>query len=260
MSQDKVSRYDDVLYQGHPYEETQFVRLATLGSLYGMKPVPLPRTRVLELGCGNAINLISMACQYPECRFTGIDSSRRAIEAGLAAVAALGLRNVELSQCDIMDIAAALGGFDYIIAHGVYSWVPPAVRDKMMMIFADHLAPHGIAYVSYNAHPGSHLRDLVRDMIMFHVRGFSEPAKQIAQARAVLKMISESTSPTSVHGAVMRDQFARVERMPDMLLFHDDLDATGTAFLLHQVVDHAQAHGLQYLCDASPFCVAPMSA
>jgi SAM-dependent methyltransferase len=251
MSQEKVSRYDDVLYQGHPYEETHFVGLATLGSVYGMEPVPLPQIRVLELGCGNGVNLISMAYQYPECRFTGIDSSGRAIEAGLATVAALGLRNAELFQRDIMDVTAILGRFDYIIAHGVYSWVPPAVRDKMMMIFADHLAPHGIAYVSYNAHPGSHLRDLVRGMMMYHVRGFSEPAKQIAQARAILKMISESTDPTSVHGAVIRDQFARVERMPDMLLFHDDLDENGTAFLLHQVVDHAQAHGLQYLCDAS---------
>jgi SAM-dependent methyltransferase len=251
MSEEKANRYDDVLYQGHPYEETHFVRLATLGSLYGMEPVPLPQTRVLELGCGNGVNLISMAYQYPECRFTGIDSSRRAIDTGSASVAALGLPNVELRQCDITDVTPALGIFDYIIAHGVYSWVPPAVRDKMMMIFADHLAPHGIAYVSYNAHPGSHLRDLVRDVMMYHVRGFSEPAKQIAQARAILKMISESTDPNSVHGAVMRDQFARVERMPDMLLFHDDLDQNGTAFLLHQVVDHAQDHGLQYLCDAS---------
>ena len=251
MTYEKADRYDDVLYKGYPYEETHFGRLATLGSLYGMEHVPLSQTRVLELGCGSGGNLISMAYQYPECRFVGIDLSGRAIAAGSAAVAALGLTNVDLRHCDIMDVTAALGRFDYIIAHGVYSWVPPAVRDRIMTIFADHLAPHGIAYLSYNAHPGSHLRDLVRDMMLYHVRGFSEPTKQIAQARAILKLLSESTNSNSVHGAVMRDQFARVERMPDMLLFHDDLDDDATAFLLQQVVAHAQAHNLQYLCDAS---------
>jgi methyltransferase-like protein/2-polyprenyl-3-methyl-5-hydroxy-6-metoxy-1,4-benzoquinol methylase len=251
MSQEKLTRYDDVLYQGHPYEETHFARLATLGSIYGLEQVPLSQIRVLELGCGSGINLISMAYQYPECQFIGVDLSGRAIEAGMTTVAELGLENVKLQHCDIMEVTAELGRFDYIIAHGVYSWVPPAARDKIMKIFSDHLSSRGIAYVSYNAYPGSHLRNLVRDMMLFHVRDFSEPTKQIAQARAILKMLSEATNPTSVHGAVMRDQFARIDRMSDMLLFHDDLDEVATAFLLHQVVDHAKTHGLQYLCDAA---------
>jgi SAM-dependent methyltransferase len=251
MSQEQANRYDDILYKGHPYKETHFTRLATLGSLYGIEPAPLPQTRVLELGCGSGPNLVSMAFQYPECQFVGVDLSRRAIEAGSAFVAELGLRNVELRHCDIMDVTEAFGCFDYIVAHGVYSWVPAAVRDKMMAIFAEHLTPNGIAHVSYNAHPGSHFRNLVRDMMLYHVRGFAEPEKQIAQARAILKTLSELTDPKSVHGAVVRDQYERVARMPDMLLFHDDLDQNATAFLLHQVVAHAEAHGLQYLSDAS---------
>jgi SAM-dependent methyltransferase len=251
MSQEQTNRYDDIAYKGHPYKETHFTRLATLGLLYGIDPPPLPETRVLELGCGSGPNLISMAFQYPECQFVGVDLSRRAIEAGSALIAELELRNIELKHCDIMDVTEAFGRFDYIIAHGVYSWVPPAVRDKMMAIFAELLTPNGIAHVSYNAFPGSHFRNLVRDMMLYHVRGFPDSQKQIAQARAVLKMLSELTDPKSVHGAVVRDQYERVEKMPDMLLFHDDLEENATAFLLHQVVAHAETHGLQYLSDAS---------
>jgi SAM-dependent methyltransferase len=251
MSEEQANRYDEILYQGTPHKETHFARLATIGSLYGIEPAPLPQVRVLELGCGSGANLISMGFQYPECQFVGIDLSNRAIEAGSALVAELRLRNIELKRCDVMDVSAAFGRFDYIIAHGVYSWVPPAVRDKIMAIFADHLTANGIAQVSYNAHPGSHRRNLVRDVMLYHVRRFREPEKQIVQARAVLKTLSELTDPKSVHGAVIREQYERVEGMPDMLLFHDDLDESATAFLLHQVVAHAETHGLQYLSDAT---------
>ena len=245
-----ATRYDEILYPAHPYGETHFARLATLGSLYGMDPAPLAGTRVLELGCGSGGNLVPMACQYPESEFLGIDLSRRAVELGTAAAAALELGNLELRHGDIMEVTAEFGRFDHIIAHGLYSWVPRALRDKVMAIFADHLSPHGIGFVSYNAYPGSHLRDIVRDVMLYHTRHFDDPNQQIGQARAILAMLSEASDPATVHGAVMRDQLARVQRIPDILLFHDDLDRNGTAFLLHDVVTHAQRHGLQYLCDA----------
>ena len=82
------------------------------------------------------------------------------------------------------------GAFDYIIAHGVYSWVPADVRDKMLAIFHDNMRPQGVAFVSYNAYPGSHLRDLVRDMMLFHVRDIADPRERVAQARAVVKALS----------------------------------------------------------------------
>jgi SAM-dependent methyltransferase len=214
MSQEQASRYDDILYKGYPQQETHFTRLATLGALYGIPPVPLENTRVLELGCGAGANLIAMAYQYPECRFAGIDLSRRAIEAGSELVGELGLENIELRYCDLMEVTEPFGRFDYIIAHGLYSWVPPAARDKIMRIFAEHLTPNGIAHVSYNAYPGSHLRNLVRDIMLYHVRQFSESEKQIAQARAILKTLSRLIDPNSVHAAIVRDQHERIEREP----------------------------------------------
>src|SRR5262249_43524222 len=150
---------------------------------------------------------------------------------------------------DIMDVDAAFGQFDYIIAHGVYSWVPPDVRAKMLTIFKQNLAPQGICYVSYNAHPFSHMRDMVRDMMRYHTRHITGMKEKVGQARAIVKFLSDGSSSTSVHGAVMRDQCKRVLQAPDELLFHDDLDQGARAFLLHEVVEDAERHGLQYLSD-----------
>ena len=251
MSLDTPTPYDIVTYPGRAYRETHPDRLATLAAFYGMAPAPVARCRVFEIGCGLGNNLIPMAYQYPDSRFFGIDLSGRSIERGLSTIAELGLKNIELRHCDIMDITAAHGRFDYVIAHGIYSWVPDPVRDKMMAIFRENLEPQGVAYVSYNCHPGSHLRNLVRDMMNFHVREMSEPQERVKQARAILNFFAETASKESAHGTVIRDQRGRVREMGDEVVFHDDLDEGSRAFLLHEVVAAAGRHRLQYLCDAT---------
>ena len=242
--------YDEVYYPGHVYGHTHPNHLATIGAVYGMQPAPVERCRVLELGCGVGGNLLPMAFQYPDAEFIGVDLSGATIERGQRNIGTLGLSNIKLLHCDIMNVDASFGQFDYIIAHGVYSWVPPAVREKMMTIFKQNLAPRGICYVSYNAHPFSHLRDMVRDMMQYHTRRLTSMKEKVGQARAILKFLSDGSKANSVHGAVMRDQCNRVLKAPDELLFHDDLDEGAEAFLLHEVVEEAGRQGLQYLSDA----------
>jgi len=243
--------YDEVFYPGQPYELTHPNHLATIATVYGMQPARVERCRVLELGCGVGGNLLPMAFQYPSSEFVGVDLSGSTIGRGRQNIAALGLNNISLLHCDIINLDASFGQFDYIIAHGVYSWVPPEVREKMMTIFKHNLAPHGVCYVSYNAHPFSHLRNMVRDMMLYHTRAITDMKKKAGQARAIMKFLSEGSKANSVHGAVMRDQYNRVLNAPDELLIHDDLDQGATAFLLHQVVEDAGRHGLQYLSDAN---------
>jgi methyltransferase-like protein/2-polyprenyl-3-methyl-5-hydroxy-6-metoxy-1,4-benzoquinol methylase len=243
--------YDVFSYRGFAYMDSHPARLASLAAFYGMDPTPVSRCRVLELGCGVGANVIPMADQYPDSEFIGIDLSGRSIEFGSGAIAALGLKNITLRHASITDVTADYGAFDYIIAHGVYSWVPADVREKMLAIFHGNLRPQGVAFVSYNAYPGSHLRNLARDMMLFHVRDIADPRERVAQARAVVKALAEASAKTSVHGAVLRAELARIEGMGDDILFHDDLDEVAVPFLLHQVVADAERHGLQYLCDSS---------
>jgi len=244
------TRYDEVYYPGHVYGLTHPNHLATIATVYGMQPAPVECCRVLELGCGVGGNLLPMAFQYPDSEFVGVDLSGVTIERGQNNIATLGLNNIKLLHCDIMNVDPSFGQFDYIIAHGVYSWVPPPVREKMMTIFKQNLSPRGICYVSYNAHPFSHLRDMARDMMRYHTRRLTGMKEKVGQARAILKFLSEGSKANTVHGAIMRDQYNRVLKSPDELLFHDDLDDGATAFLLHEVAEDAAQRGLQYLGDS----------
>jgi SAM-dependent methyltransferase len=207
--------------------------------------------RVLELGCGRGANLIPMACQYPAGRFVGIDLSLRAIEAARESAAELELGNLHFEHLDILAVTPALGQFDYIIAHGVYSWVPAPVRDAMLAIFGSLLSPHGVAYVSYNALPGCRIRDIARDVMLFETRGIDDPKERVRLARLALKHFAEAADPESFHGAALRMRQSQVEEIPDDVLYHDDLNPQARAFALHEVLDEARRHGLQFLAESA---------
>jgi trans-aconitate methyltransferase len=187
------SSYDEVPYESHPFSQTHPDRLATLGRLFGMAPAPVERCRALELGCASGGNLIPMACQLPGSEFVGVDNSRREVEMGRGIIAALGLTNVRIEPASILDVDDSWGRFDYIIAHGVYSWVPDHVQDKMLAICAANLPPQGIAYVSYNTYPGWHMREMIRHMMLYHVAQFPDAQQRLQQARALVDFLARST-------------------------------------------------------------------
>src|SRR5262249_30408638 len=161
-------RYDEVPYSSKPFPQTHPDNLATVATLFGMTPPPVERCRVLELGCAAGGNLLPLAAALPGSRFVGIDLSRRQIDDGRPGREALGLRNFRLRHRSILDVGADFGQFDYILCHGVYSWVPAPVQDKILEVCAGHLAPNGVAYVSYNTYPGWHIPGAVRAMMRYH--------------------------------------------------------------------------------------------
>lgn len=252
MASDRaINPYDAVAYPGHSFAQTHPARLATIAHFHGMRPALPSAMRVLELGCGRGGNLIPMAAQYPQSRFLGIDLSGESIRQAAAAVAELGLANIAFEQRDIRAVTAAVGRFDYIIVHGVYSWVPDLVRERILALFGELLAPHGVGYVSYNALPGCRFRDLARDVMLFETRDIDDPRERVRVARAALKAYAEASDPESFHGAALRQREKQVEELPDNVLYHDDLNPIARAFALHEVLQAAGRHGLQFLAEAS---------
>jgi methyltransferase-like protein/trans-aconitate methyltransferase len=247
-----VSPYDVVLYPAAVFPQTHPNRLATVAFLRGVEPAPINRCRVLELGCGVASNLIGMAFQLPESEFIGLDLARRPIASGQSCVQELGLPNISLHTMDVCDVSSErFGRFDFIIAHGLYSWVPQPVRERILAICREMLNPQGVAYVSYNAYPGYHLRDLVRGMMRFHTSCFDDSTEKVGQARGLLKFLAESKPNPDYYVAAIRAQFERTVKYADEAFFHDDLNEFNQPFYFYEFIADAERHGLQFVGEAS---------
>jgi SAM-dependent methyltransferase len=253
-----TSAYEAVLYPSGIFPQTHPDRLATIGTLRGMCPASVYCCRVLELACGTGNNLITMACNLPDSEFIGLDLAQRPIASGQALVAGLGLENVRLQQFDVSEISRErFGQFDYILAHGLYSWVPEPVRERILAACRELLNPQGIAYISYNAQPGNHLHDLARGIMRYHVANFEEPQEKIRQARGILKFLAESRTTPNPYVTGLKAESERVSKYTDEVFFHDDLSAFNRPFYFYEFIRDAERHGLQFLGEASPNELGP---
>jgi SAM-dependent methyltransferase len=251
MSAGAVTTYDEIPYSATPFYHTHPDCLGTLATLFGLAPARADRCRVLELGCGRGGNLIPMAQGLPDSLFVGIDLSRRQIAGGREIVRELGLTNIDLRALSILEVGPELGRFDYIICHGVYSWVPDEVQDKILAVCKDNLAPQGVAYVSYNTYPGWHLRGVLRDMLGFHLRRVTDPHARLEGARAFLDFLAEASEGAgSGYGRVIEEHTAHLRPQADSYLFHEFLEEVNRPLYFHEFAARAGARGLQYLTEA----------
>ena len=242
--------YDQVPYHSSPFAQSHPDRLAVIATLFGLSPQPIDQCRVLELGCAAGGNLIPMAEMFPGSLFLGIDLSERQLTEGQAVIEQLGLDNIELLHCDIRDVSSELGTFHYIIAHGVYSWVPAPVQQKILQICQEQLEPNGVAYISYNTYPGWRMRGMIRDMMVYHTRQFEEPQERVDQARALLKFLAESTDQNSAYGAYLKEELELFGQVSDAYLYHDHLEDNNEPIYFHEFIKQAESHGLQFLGEA----------
>lgn len=244
--------YDELPYPNLVFPQTHPNRIAAIASLFGVATKVPGRSRILELGCGTGSNLIAMAVELPEATLVGVDFSRRQIETGNARIAAAGIGNVTLRHADLADISSDWGQFDYIIAHGVYSWVPEAVQKKILEICRTQLAPEGIAYISYNCYPGWHMRTILRDMMAFRTNGTEGALPRVRQAREVLDFMAGNATQGTPFASFLSGEAALLRAAEDGYVFHEYLERHNAPVYFHQFAAQAGQAGLQYLGDASP--------
>jgi SAM-dependent methyltransferase len=204
---------------------------------------------VLELGCAGGGNLIPMALNLPGSEFVGsiCHAARWKTRIGDRRV---GVAQHPIEQASILDIGDDWGAFDYIICHGVFSWVDAEVQEKILAIASRNLAATGVAYVSYNTYPGWHVRDMVRHMMRYHAGQFSEPREQVEQARALLTFLATASRDTGPYNQLLVGEAERLGRSPDSYLFHEHLERSNSPIYFHQFIERAARAGLQFLSEA----------
>mgnify|MGYP000506755326 CR=1 FL=1 len=245
--------YDTVPYLSYAYPQTHPDRLHVIGRLFGMSPVPAEEARVLEIGCASGGNLIPMAETLPGASFLGIDLSERQVKDGQAVIDRLGLKNIALKAMDIAELAADAGPFDYIICHGVYSWIPDAVQKRIVEICKSHLSPQGIAYISYNIYPGWHMRGMLRDMMVYHAGRFAgNPGLQVREAKGLVEFLSNAVKgQETAYSKLLQDELKLLGRVNDSYIFHEHLEDHNRPIYFHEFEAAIRAQGLQYLGEAN---------
>ena len=247
--------YSELGYKSMPFPYTTPATLEAYAALVGIS-APNPKTaRVLELGATYGGNIISQALFNPDATFVGIELSQEQVEKGNEVIANAGLTNVSLVQSDIASIGSEIGTFDYIIAHGVYSWVDDGVKDALLRLIDEHLAEDGIAYISYNTYPGWHTMDEVRQLMMFSNR-------DKAQFNHKEKVLHGKTIGSIVGSQILKydnlkernskflGALRSVMQKDEYYVGHDHLEPNNDPVYFYQFNDHLGAHNLAYLCDA----------
>jgi methyltransferase-like protein/trans-aconitate methyltransferase len=247
----RQTAYDEIPYLSNPFRQTRPERLAAVAKLFGLESPYIERCRVLELGCSMGGNLIAMAQDSPASRFVGIDASARQIAEGWKTIDLLGLKNIQLKHLDILEVGDDLGEFDYIVSHGVFSWVPPRVQNKMLEICQRLLAPNGVAYISYNTYPGWHIRGVVRDMMIYRGMQFAQPDDRLARAKSLVEFVAKATQGADTpYARLLQNELKIIGQMEDYYLHHEHLEENNQPLYFHEFAKKLAVNGLQYLGEA----------
>ncbi len=255
--------YDEVPYPDLSFGHTHPALLCMLGKLLGMSPAPAEHCRVLEIGTASGANILPMAAVLPNSSFVGFDYSNVQIERAKTVVSETGLTNISFHHMDIMDITPEFGEFDYIIAHGIYSWVPPAVQEKVLDICKHNLAPQGIAYVSYNTYPGWHMLDIVRNQMLYHTRNLPNNNEKAQTGQEWIEFIAHVLSNHSdmAYASAFENYLGfrslQVANLEASAVLHEELETYNQPLYFHQFVERAEQRDLQYLTEAEFQMVMP---
>ena len=249
--------YDRTPYYSRPFPETRPAHLAAIARLFGLVSPDVATARVLEIGCSSGGNLIPVAAAFPEARCIGLDLSPLQIAEAQARAANAGLANIEFRTASVTEVDASWGTFDYIICHGVYSWVPAEVSHAILRVTAERLSDRGVAFISYNVLPGWHLRRVARDVMLTHAARFDEPAQKLTQARAILEFMKDHAPRDTYYASILQREATMLAEHRDDYVLHEFLETENNPCSLTDFVTAAGNAGLGYLGDSEIDIMVP---
>jgi methyltransferase-like protein len=201
-----------------------------------------------------------MAAQWPGASFLGLDFSARQVADGVKTVERLGLGNIQLRHMNILDVTRELGEFDYIIAHGVFSWVPREVQEKILSICSENLSARGVAYVSYNTLPGWRMRGIIRDIMLFRGKRYANPNERLRQATGMIDFLARTVAgDNNPYPVLLKSELESMKRHDESYLHHDHLEEINDPCYFHEFATRLTAHGLQYLGEADFGTMCPQN-
>ena len=246
--------YADLGYLSQPFPYASAPFLESYARLLGLSPASASTARILEVGSSYGGNLISQALFYPQATFTGIEIAPTQVSVGKTYIDQLGITNLDLLEGDVNESHHHLGTYDYIIAHGFYSWVDEETKNNFLRLCKKHLAENGILYMSYNTYPGWHKMDSVRALLEFANKDIDtlnhrEKVRHGKTVSSKLGALMLEYDTVKNQQASFLQSLRQTLQKQDCYVGHDHLEPVNTPVYFHQCMDHMAEHGFTYLCD-----------
>ena len=185
---------DHITYTDTFFNELNPHSMRFIASLRGFEVPDSTSFTCTELGCGTGHSLIVFAAANPSAHFIGIDFNEDHIAHANKRAKSLGVENCQFMHTDITKIDQ-LPMSDYIVMHGLYTWVHQSVRDAIHRLIENSLSDHGIVLVSYNTYPGWHIYEPLRMMLREYSMNLSEdPFYNAEQGIGFLEWMHERNS------------------------------------------------------------------
>lgn len=261
INSDIKSTYDEHTYDSYSYGQTCIDYLCAVAKFHGLDAVNPHNSKVLEIGCAMGGNIIGQAINHPNSQFIGIDLSSEQIAIGKRAIDGIGCKNIELIEMDICNLISKFGGkieFDYIICHGIYSWVPDFVRSAILQSCKELLSPNGVAFISYNCYPGWKYVEPLRDFMRFcavkssgNVADLESGLNAIKFQKAFYAKYSPNeTSATHIKN-LNSEYIKHIQNYPKSYVAHEYMEICNQPFYFLDFAADANDHGLCYVADAT---------
>ena len=251
--------------------------LAALALMSGHQPPPVEEARILELGCATGGNLTPIALSLPRSECVGIDPFESQIDKARQRAEDSQAHNVTYLPIGVSDVDQLSGTFDYIIAHGLFSWISDEHREDTLKLCRKLLSTQGIAYISYNTYPHWHMEQSTRSLLRWQHQHLTQKSSTAdGKTRSDHELIQEARSLLSVFAryAINADSCSirsiyqrstdRIKHLPDWYIVHEYLLENNRAFYFDEWVKLAADFDLSYLGDAASntelsFALMPMA-
>ena len=252
INQDISDTYTEVPYHSDAFGQSSPETLQVIATLFGLTPPAIETARVLEMGCASGGNLMPFAARHKKSTCVGIDLVELQIQQGQQMLEKTGLHNLTLKTLSIEDIDASFGQFDYIICHGVYSWVPPSVQEAILRVSKNNLSPNGVAYVSYNTYPGWKTKEIVRDAMLLRAAGGNSATEKLGRAKGMVEFLHQHAGVDSVLKAILNDAVPSLDKSGEHYLMHEYLELCNAPCYFKEFLTRAMVHKMAYLGEAQP--------
>ncbi|HEY8074496.1 MAG TPA: class I SAM-dependent methyltransferase [Labilithrix sp.] len=158
---------NDVPYVRQFVPELAPARIRLAAAVNGLVPPPSADFDYCELGCGHGDTLAALAAAHPRARFLGVDIGAAHIASAKRLARDGALENIGFLERDFEALLdEEIGAFDYVVAHGVLTWIGPEKRKAMIALAQRMLKPGGLLYVTYNAMPGWSAVEPLRQLLL----------------------------------------------------------------------------------------------